>query len=293
MKDILQFQKNGFLVKRGIANDIGNFRSRIIKAKTIAQQDYFDWALDRLDCQDLRNTSEVLSESTMKTCLRRFPPDAIPPVPYVQYIHLHRKDPELLKFVAPFAQLASNLLQVPRIRLYQTTAFFKTPTQHLLSQATDWHRDLNLVPVDTNNYLTMWCPMKAIRKGGSILRFAAGSHRDVALLHWFNDTETDWSRLEQVISTRYSIEDHESYNVGDCSIHHGWIYHMANKNDFSETREAFAISFIDGDAKLLDGNTRIFQSEDELSWKDWIDQVYENNRSLDHPLLPLLWDASS
>ena len=47
-------------------------------------------------------------------------------------------------------------VQVPRIRLYQTTAFFKPAVGNVLNQATAWHRDLNLVPVDTNNYLTMW-----------------------------------------------------------------------------------------------------------------------------------------
>jgi hypothetical protein len=46
---------------------------------------------------------------------------------------------------------------------------------------------------------------------------------------------------------------------------------------------------VDADALLLDANTRLFTTEDRLSFEDWLDEVYANERKLDHPLLPLVY----
>jgi len=47
------------------------------------------------------------------------------------------------------------------------------------------------------------------------------------------------------------------------------------------------LSYVDANAFLLDKNTRSFTMEDQLSYQDWIDAVYDNQRKLEHPLLPL------
>lgn len=67
----------------------------------------------------------------------------------------------------------------------------------------------------------------------------------------------------------------------------------------SATREAIGVSYVDADAKLLDGNTKPLSREDELSWKDWvceeidiymqIDEVYDNGLGLEHPMLPRVY----
>jgi len=214
-------------------------------------------------------------------------------MPYIQYIHLHRLDDKVKEFAIAekFGKVSSELLQVPKIRLYQTSAFFKESVGSIYNQITAWHRDLNLVPLDTNNFLTFWCPLHSMKQNDSILQYASKSQKDVAFLHWFPG-EDQSTNITAIIKERYKIENHNSYNVGDCSVHHGWTWHFAQINSNLTPREAVAFSFVDGNALLLDQNKRQFEQEDILSWKDWIDEVYENKLKIDHPLLPLVYDST-
>jgi len=117
----------------------------------------------------------------------------------------------------------------------------------------------------------MWCPLLKIKQENSILEFATSSHRDIAFLHWFPDA--DKGDLKKVVNERYTIVDYGSYEIGDCSFHHGWTFHHAKKNTANHQREAIALSYVDASAFLLDKNTRSFSMEDQLSYQYWIDAV--------------------
>jgi hypothetical protein len=50
---------------------------------------------------------------------------------------------------------------------------------------TNWHSDARLSPLDTNQFLTFWIPLRPIQASGdSGLIFAQSSHRDMAALFW-------------------------------------------------------------------------------------------------------------
>lgn len=59
---------------------------------------------------------------------------------------------------------------------------------------TNWHSDVRLTPLDTNDFLTFWIPLRPIAaKGDSALEFAQGSHRDMSALFWRDPADLDFS----------------------------------------------------------------------------------------------------
>jgi len=289
-EQILTFQKDGHILIRSVAPELQEYSTHFRKAKKLAESKFYRFALKEMGCEYL--ISDSINLKTLQQC--KDSNKTHPPViPYVQYINLHRYDDKVKEFAInhKFGAIAAELLQVSSIVLYQSTAFFKPPSPSILNQETAWHRDLNLVPIDTNNYLTMWCPLIKIGRENSILQFASTSHRDVAYLHWFPGN--DKKDLPKEVSNRYQIVDYDQYEVGDCSFHHGWTFHYAKPNQGNQQREAIALSFVDGEAMLLDQNTRLFSQEDQLSYQDWIDTVYDNGRRLNHPLLPVVYSEKN
>lgn len=51
---------------------------------------------------------------------------------------------------------------------------------------TNWHSDLRMAPLDANDFVTAWIPLRPVggAEGDSGLLFAEGSHRDFALPFW-------------------------------------------------------------------------------------------------------------
>jgi hypothetical protein len=57
-----------------------------------------------------------------------------------------------------------------QVRLYQDCLFQKMPGFGV----TNWHSDLNMVPLDTNSFLSVWIPLRALDNADSSLHFASG-----------------------------------------------------------------------------------------------------------------------
>jgi hypothetical protein len=101
--------------------------------------------------------------------------------------------------------------------------------------------------------------------------------------------------VETDLSERYDqIVDYDRFEVGDCSIHHGWCLHSAPGNDLDETRYAYTISYIADNAKLLnsEGHIRYPDNEDYMSYASWIDDIGWGGYA-DHPLLPLVYSEEN
>ena len=96
------------------------------------------------------------------------------------------------------------------MRLYQDSTFCKRPGDG----PTRWHSDLNMAPLDCNDFVTAWIPLEAVpsrKRGGSPLVFASGSHRDFALNHWQD------ARLRRDLTGRYPKRDHAPLSAGEQS----------------------------------------------------------------------------
>lgn len=158
--------------------------------------------------------------------------------PFLQLFHLWRES-SLMKQVACSAQLArlaAQLMGVPNVRLYQDSLFVKRPGDG----PTEWHSDLNMVPLDTNDFITCWIPLQPVpetKEGGTGLVYATKSHRDFSLLYCKGTSSMclmavlisfiikGYGTEELDLTGRYAPADHGSYAVGDCSFHHGWCLH--------------------------------------------------------------------
>lgn len=238
-------------------------------------------------------------EEWIKECASKHPDARLP---YFQYLNLHEYHPYVhqIAHAKKLGRTAAVLLGVESVRLYQTGLFVKDPTGR--NTPTFWHQDLNMIPVDTNNYVTIWCPLRRLDGArDSVLMFASQSHRDFAMKHWYSPLESDGGEsLTLTIRKRYNVNFYPIMDVGDCSAHHGWTYHAASDLDKSASRrEAITFSYIDANAKQLPSNSirksRVLPREDHVSYQRW----YVNAQNLtddmatwpglDHESLPIVW----
>lgn len=56
-----------------------------------------------------------------------------------------------------------------------------------------------------------------------------GSHVDISFMHWFPNA-MEMENFTNILTKRYPIEDYGTYEPGDCSFHHGWLWHAADEN---------------------------------------------------------------
>ena len=139
--------------------------------------------------------------------------------------------------------VAAQLLGVPRVRLYQSCVFIKEPGMG----DTNWHSDLNMVPLDTNAFVTAWLPLRSLRAADAALAFASGSHRDFALPYWMNE-----AGLAAGLEGRYEVESYAPLALGDATWHAGWTLHSAPGQPASEpARVALAASYFADGARRL------------------------------------------
>lgn len=107
-----------------------------------------------------------------------------------------------------------------QVRLYQDCLFVKMPGFGV----TNWHSDLNMVPIDTNSFLTVWIPLRTLDKNDSSLHFASGglmlpahfSFLQAMLLDGVPPVTNEW-REKNYVHLLPSLYDTERYQL---SYHH-------------------------------------------------------------------------
>lgn len=169
-----------------------------------------------------------------------------------------------------------------QVRLYQDCLFQKMPGFGV----TNWHSDLNMVPLDTNSFLTVWIPLRSLAKTDSSLHFASGSHRDFALAYWQNN-----QGMANLESRGYPVVDYPCMTLGDVSIHHGWTLHWApGQPGTGPARAAWTVSYFADGAKVLATRhtRRKLQDEDGWSYQAWRKDLKEGQVAR-HPLLPVVY----
>lgn len=103
---------------------------------------------------------------------------------YFQALHLRRYNPAVAQWAlsARVASAAAQLLGSD-VRLYQDGFFRKGDSEgssiEILNDSTNIHRELDLIPVETDNYVTAWCPLRPIdtARNDSALFFFPRTHR--------------------------------------------------------------------------------------------------------------------
>ncbi len=157
-KQLLDWERDGHTVTRGLCapGEIADY-TKVVRAafereklqayrqkiRVMLGQEAYD------DCQTLEECEEVMEEY--------IDPDM---VPFLQTFNAWRRyqDVRQLALAPRFAQVAAQLLNVPRVRLYQDSTFLK----RCGDGPTLWHSDLNMAPFHCNEAVTMWMPMTEI-----------------------------------------------------------------------------------------------------------------------------------
>eukprot|EP00466_Bigelowiella_natans_P018224 jgi/Bigna1/89580/estExt_fgenesh1_pg.C_520017 len=270
-KDILKFERRGHILTRDLFadNHILAIREEIAKEfdeKLLeAYQHRCEVHLKQLDAK-VELGSEigrgVQSPEEGEQLLRSKGID----VPFLQLFNLWKSsesNENIKKLVLSprLAQIAASLLGSKSVCIYQDSLFVKRPGDG----DTQWHSDLNLAPLDTNKFVTVWIPLTEIKKNTTGLRFASGSHRNkmkksssleigqrgnqlnirlyerslnmtyVTYLRKFDfELLTDYICLKGFftrpldLSDRYVVEDYGAIPLGSASWHHGWVLHTAS-----------------------------------------------------------------
>jgi len=205
-------------------------------------------------------------------------------VGFLQTFNLHRdEDSPATEYIMSkrFAKIAAELMGCKKVRLYQSCVFVKEPGM----AETNWHSDLNMVPLDTNDFITLWIPLRSLDEGDAALHFASKSHRDFSLPYWH--TLQGMEDLEG----RYEIDTYDELDLGDLTAHNGWTLHWSPPQPKDAVpRYALSICYVaDGARRLSARNLRRAPHEEDLwSYEGWLKDI-EPGAVAKHPELPRVW----
>jgi len=200
--------------------------------------------------------------------------------PFLQTFNPHRKCPSAWRLALAFLSAACALLGAERLRLYQTSLFWKRSGH----DSTAWHQDLMTAPIATNDFITAWMPLHPV---GSIeespLVFQPCTHKDLAAkVHSDNLQELGIDPLN-CPGPGPDWDHHAPLQEGDVTWHHGWIQHGAPPLMKGESRLAFTVSyFVDGALVVPP-----LEMEDAPSFSDWLQDLRPGDMA-EHEKLPLL-----
>lgn len=239
------------------------------------------------------NSPELASSCrTVEECQRELQALGITAsLPFLQYFNTWRTLATVKDLAYSLAEAATVLLDVPSVRLYQDSVFWK----RVGDGPTPWHADARMAPFDTSNFITFWVPLQDIPRDGTALLFCSKSHSDFALPYWnpvVNDgmADSEWSRLEY----RYPKKpvSYMPMKLSDLTAHSGFTLHCADGTSSGSTdRMALAISYVDARAELrpdaLDDVGK-GDNEDKWSYQDWAHSVPPRT-PFKHDLVPIVW----
>ncbi|GLC33176.1 hypothetical protein PLESTB_000362400 [Pleodorina starrii] len=306
---LLRYERDGFVVTRRLlpVDQLTTLRSACEAEVSQRRLESFRHRV-RVLCPGV-DPASLTSEAEVRDALQNHATDSLG---FLQFFNLHRTNRAVCRVAlgAELAAVASQLLGARRVRVYQDCVFLKEPG----FAETNWHSDLRMAPLDTNDFVTAWIPLRPVRgaRGGgpgrsppdSGLMFAAGSHRDFALPFWHNMEGRDLS------DRGYAMKDTGPMEVGDVSWHHGWTLHCAAPQPIgTPPRLALTVAFFADGARLLarrsDPTVRpeLLHDEDAESYATWLSALTQGGQGgkgardgavARHKLLPVVWplDAS-
>lgn len=169
---------------------------------------------------------------------------------FLQITNLWTKDDAVKRFVFEkrFAQIAADLLDVEKVRLYHDQALFKEPG----GGPTPWHQDKYYWPLDSNKMITMWMPLVDLDEEMGMITFASGTHMQglVDNVEISDESEEIYNRY--VSENHFSVEAASFMKAGDATFHLGWTIHSAGPNRSDRMREAMTIIYFADGAKITE-----------------------------------------
>lgn len=297
LKTQLDYARNGHAVLRNFVDTtiLQTIRSEL--RTLVKDEEILAW---RQKVQVASNDASLASScQTIQDCQAELKKLGITEsLPFLQHFNTFRKLKNVRTLAYSLGEAASILLDVPTVRFYQDSLFWK----RVGDGPTPWHVDARMAPFDTTHFITFWIPLQDIaRDGGTGLLFCSKSHNDFALPYWnslkeADDVDSEWNRLEYRYPTK--PVHYMPMSMGDCTVHSGWTLHCADGADNTigsssqaVDRMALAISFVDANAEIRSDamdDQGLGDNEDRWSYQEWANTV-EPRTKFRHELVPIVW----
>lgn len=200
---------------------------------------------------------------------------------FLQLFNLWKEDEVVKEFIFSkrLAQIACDLMQVNGVRIYHDQALFKEGGGGI----TPWHADQYYWPLETDKTVTAWIPLQETPLELGPLEFSAGSHQIVE----GRDLEIS-DESEAAIQQRLRVTDFkhvvEAFDMGEVSLHSGWVFHRAGANITDNMRKVMTVIYMDKDMVLKNPDNKN-QIND---WNTWCPGA-KVGEIIDTPLNPIIY----
>ena len=201
---------------------------------------------------------------------------------FLQMFNLWRHDPAVARFVlAPrFARVAAGLMGLEGVRVYHDQALVKEAE----GGHTPWHQDQGYWPLDTDDTITMWMPLRDVGSEMGSMNFASGSHRlgDVSAGSISDDSHESIGAL--LVQHGLHLVTHGAMAAGDATFHAGWTLHSAPANPTETDRPVMTVIYVADGARVTPPTP---QQELDMGWLGG----RQPGELVDSELNPLVWPA--
>lgn len=281
LEECLRYEREGHTCIRGAVDAmemipmVKALSGEIMSRRMEAYRHRVSVLCPQVDARELRDVEDA------KRALKKHSQED---VGFLQTFNLHREQTSAAReyiMSKRFAKIAAELMGCERARIYQSCIFVKEPGM----AETNWHSDLNMVPLDTNDFVTLWIPLRSLEEDDAALHFANRSHRDFSLPYW--RTLEGMEDLEG----RYEIDTYDELDLGDLTAHHGWCLHWSPPQpEDCVPRYALSVCYFADGARRLDTDQlrRVPHDEDAWSYDSWLKDI-KPGAVAKHPELPIVW----
>lgn len=139
----------------------------------------------------------------------------------------------------------------PDLLALDTPFFIKEPNT---SSFVSWHQDLHYWGIEGDEEVTVWVALSPANVASGCMRFVAGSHRrKVEHRDTFNEDNLLTRGQEVAVEVDDADATEAELEPGQCSLHHGRVFHASNPNGADDRRIGLAIRYIPAHATQTPG----------------------------------------
>ena len=192
-------------------------------------------------------------------------------------------------FDSPLPEVAGRLMRSRSARLYHDHMLTKEPGTR---QPTPWHQDQPYYNVEGRQNVSFWIPVDPVSLE-STLEFVAGSHRGPWLMpRSFMDAQAKWFPEGSLADLPNIEAAREKFPIlgwdlqpGDAVCFHMLMLHAARGVAGKQRRRVFSVRFLGDD---MTHAPRRWKTSPEFPDLEHLPA----GAAMNHPLFPLLWQAS-